>query len=121
MCLVHNIGDKLKQGSPSGSCGWIINKSMLLIEKMELLIFFIFLFWSIVLSLFLVYLALIIFPKTYTKPRKYVFKETPYECGFKPISNVEFPFDVHFYRVGILFLIFDIEIVFCFPWVVNFY
>ena len=44
-----------------------------------------------------------------------------YECGFKPFDFVYYPFDIQFYRVGILFLLFDVEIMFFFPWVLNFY
>jgi len=43
-------------------------------------------------------------------------KNSPYECGFDPFSNVRERTSVHFYLVSILFLIFDIEIIFLFPW-----
>jgi len=43
-----------------------------------------------------------------------------YECGFEPFDNAtRHPFDVHFYIVGILFLIFDVEITLLFPWVLG--
>jgi len=43
-----------------------------------------------------------------------------YECGFEPFDNAtRHPFDVHFYIVGILFLIFDVEIALLFPWVLG--
>jgi len=43
-------------------------------------------------------------------------KLSEYECGFDPFDNAtRQPFDVHFYIVGILFLIFDIEIALLFP------
>jgi NADH-quinone oxidoreductase subunit A len=48
-------------------------------------------------------------------------KNMAYECGFKPFDFLYYPFDVQFYRVGILFLLFDVEIMFLFPWVLNFY
>jgi NADH-quinone oxidoreductase subunit A len=44
-----------------------------------------------------------------------------YECGFKPFDFLYYPFDIQFYRVGILFLLFDVEIMFLFPWTLNFY
>lgn len=45
-------------------------------------------------------------------------KLSEYECGFEPFDNAtRHPFDVHFYIVGILFLIFDVEIALIFPWV----
>lgn len=47
-------------------------------------------------------------------------KLSEYECGFDPFdSATRHPFDVHFYVVGILFLIFDIEIALLFPWVLG--
>lgn len=56
-----------------------------------------------------------------TKPRPNSEKNMAYECGFKPFDFTYYPFDVQFYRVGILFLIFDVEIMFFFPWALNFY
>jgi len=41
-------------------------------------------------------------------------KNMVYECGFKPFDYLDYPFDVHFYRVGILLLLFDVEIMFLF-------
>lgn len=47
-------------------------------------------------------------------------KLSEYECGFEPFDNsTRLPFDVHFYIVGILFLIFDVEIIILFPWIFN--
>jgi NADH-quinone oxidoreductase subunit A len=43
-------------------------------------------------------------------------KNSPYECGFDPFSTVRERTSIHFYLVSILFLIFDIEIIFLFPW-----
>jgi len=43
-------------------------------------------------------------------------KRSEYECGFEPFdSATRLPFDVHFYLVGILFLVFDVEIALLFP------
>ena len=48
-------------------------------------------------------------------------KLSQYECGFEPFDNASRqPFEVHFYIVGILFLIFDVEIALLFPWVLSF-
>lgn len=44
-------------------------------------------------------------------------KISVYECGFDPFERVRGVFDVKFYLVAILFIIFDIEIIFLFPWV----
>ncbi len=43
-------------------------------------------------------------------------KNAPYECGFPPFENAHLPFDVRFYLVAILFIIFDLETAFFFPW-----
>ena len=42
----------------------------------------------------------------------------PYECGFEPFDDSRMKFDVRFYLVAILFIIFDLEIAFLFPWAV---
>lgn len=52
--------------------------------------------------------------------RPYAEKGARYECGFAPISRVRMPFDVRYYLVGILFVVFDIEAAFMFPWAVAF-
>ena len=43
-------------------------------------------------------------------------KRSAYECGFDPFEKMGHPFEVRFYLVAILFLIFDLEISFLFPW-----
>ncbi len=48
-------------------------------------------------------------------------KMSAYECGFDPFEESLGRFDIKFYIVAILFLIFDLEIVFLFPWAVMFY
>lgn len=47
-------------------------------------------------------------------------KNSQYECGFSPLSRVRLPFDVRFYLLSILFVVFDIEAAFLFPWAVAF-
>jgi NADH-quinone oxidoreductase subunit A len=46
-------------------------------------------------------------------------KGSSYECGFEPFEDARTNFDVHFYIVGILFLIFDLEIAFLYPWIYS--
>lgn len=45
-------------------------------------------------------------------------KNSPYECGFEAFSDARAPFDVRYYLVAILFIIFDLETAFLFPWAV---
>jgi NADH-quinone oxidoreductase subunit A len=45
-------------------------------------------------------------------------KNSPYECGFEVFENARMKFDVRYYLVAILFIIFDLEIAFLFPWAV---
>lgn len=47
----------------------------------------------------------------------YIDKVSGYECGFDPFSNARDPFNIKFYLVSLLFIIFDIEIIFFFPWI----
>jgi NADH-quinone oxidoreductase subunit A len=45
-------------------------------------------------------------------------KLSPYECGFEPFGDARAKFDVRFYLVAILFIIFDLEVAFLFPWAI---
>ena len=46
-------------------------------------------------------------------------KLSPYECGFDPFEDARIPFDVRYYLVAILFIIFDLANAFLFPWAVS--
>lgn len=46
-------------------------------------------------------------------------KLSPYECGFEPFADARNKFDVRYYLVAILFIIFDLEVAFLFPWAVT--
>jgi NADH-quinone oxidoreductase subunit A len=46
-------------------------------------------------------------------------KLSPYECGFEPFEDARVRFDVRYYLVAILFIIFDLEVAFLFPWAVS--
>lgn len=48
--------------------------------------------------------------------KKELNKLAPYECGFPEFSDARMKFDVKFYLISILFIIFDLEIAFLFPW-----
>ena len=47
-------------------------------------------------------------------------KLSPYECGFEAFEDARMKFDVRYYLIAILFIIFDLEIAFLFPWAVVF-
>jgi NADH-quinone oxidoreductase subunit A len=65
-------------------------------------------------------LALLIAPfiVAYSKPDSE--KLSAYECGFNAFDDARMKFDVRFYLVAILFIIFDLEVAFLFPWAVAF-
>ncbi|MDX1917312.1 MAG: NADH-quinone oxidoreductase subunit A [Rickettsiaceae bacterium] len=46
-------------------------------------------------------------------------KLAPYECGFDPFGDARDKFDIRFYLVAILFIIFDLEIMFLIPWAIS--
>jgi len=46
-------------------------------------------------------------------------KNSPYECGFEAFEDARMKFDVRYYLVAILFILFDLEIAFLFPWAVS--
>ena len=52
------------------------------------------------------------------RQKPYTEKLSPYECGFDPFEDARGRFDVRFYLVAILFIIFDLEVAFLFPWAV---
>jgi len=55
-------------------------------------------------------------------PRKRTtIKEMPYESGMDPVGDARQPFDVKFYVVAILFLVFDVELLYLYPWAVTAY
>jgi NADH-quinone oxidoreductase subunit A len=66
-------------------------------------------------------LVIILYSLSYLLSNKLgsVQKLSAYECGFEPISSSQIKFNVKFYLVALLFVIFDLEIIFLFPWSVN--
>ena len=66
------------------------------------------------ISLFLVFLSWLRGPK---RPNEV--KLSAYECGFEPFGDARVNFDVRFYLVAILFIVFDLEIAFLFPWAIT--
>ena len=74
----------------------------------------IFLFIALGLSIGFILLNFLFSPKN-PDPEKL----SAYECGFEAFSDSRIQFDVRFYLVAILFIIFDLEIAFLFPWAIS--
>ena len=74
----------------------------------------IFLFVAIILSVGFIILNFLFSPKN-PDPEKL----SAYECGFEAFNDSRMEFDVRFYLVAILFIIFDLEIAFLFPWAIS--
>jgi NADH-quinone oxidoreductase subunit A len=65
-------------------------------------------------------LALLIAPFALAYQRPDAEKLSAYECGFNAFDDARMRFDIRFYLVAILFIIFDLEVAFLFPWAVAF-
>jgi NADH-quinone oxidoreductase subunit A len=92
--------------------GDILMSEMLLNDYLPLVIF-------IGLSL-VIGLALLVAPFIVAYQNPDPEKLSAYECGFNPFDDARMKFDVRFYLVAILFIIFDLEVAFLFPWAVAF-
>lgn len=82
---------------------------------LEFLTLFYYLSLSLILSIVLVFLAILLISRNYD-----IEKNSAYECGFHPFEDTRSKFDVRFYLVAILFIIFDLEVALLFPWVATF-
>lgn len=82
----------------------------------EYIYIFILMLAAMFLSLLIFFLSYISIVKNYNWE-----KVSSYECGFQPFEDSRNKFDVKFYLVAILFIIFDIEISFLFPWALTVY
>jgi len=85
--------------------------SEFLAEYLSIIIFF---FITIILSVGFVIINFLFSPK---KPDPE--KLSAYECGFDAFTDSRMEFDIRFYLVAILFIIFDLEIAFLFPWAIS--
>lgn len=84
---------------------------MMLSEYVPILIFIIF---ALILGLAMLGAGAVLSPH---KPNPD--KNAPYECGFPAFESARIPFDVRFYLVALLFIIFDLETAFFFPWALT--
>ena len=80
-------------------------------EYFSIVLFF---FIALVLSIGFIFINFVVAPSN-PDPEKL----SAYECGFEAFSNSRIQFDVRFYLVAILFIIFDLEIAFLFPWAIS--
>lgn len=78
--------------------------------------FFIFLCFCLFFSFFLFFLSFFFVNKSFDFEKLNI-----YECGFDPFGNARVQFDIQFYLIAILFIIFDLEMLFLFPWVFSFF
>ena len=76
---------------------------------------FIFLFLTLVVLGGTIVFAAVVRPN-----RPHVDRNLPYECGVDPVDNARKRYTVRFYIVAILFVVFDVETIFLFPWAVQF-
>jgi NADH-quinone oxidoreductase subunit A len=65
-------------------------------------------------------LAILVLPFVFAYKQPDPEKLSAYECGFNAFDDARMTFDVRFYLVAILFIIFDLEVSFLFPWAVTF-
>ena len=83
-----------------------------MLDYLSVLIFFLF---SVCLVLVLFLLGMVVSPFSPNTA-----KTAPYECGFPAEETTRKPFDVRFYLIAILFIVFDVETAFLFPWAISF-
>ncbi|CAN0566557.1 unnamed protein product [Ectocarpus sp. 12 AP-2014] len=62
---------------------------------------------------------IMVLPKILAKETPQKDKLSVYECGFEPFDDARGQFDIRFYLVAILFIIFDLEVAFLIPWAIN--
>ena len=82
-----------------------------MIEYYNISIFFVV---ATIIALILAFLPRLFVKHTYQKD-----KLSPYECGFEPEGQAGIKFDVRFYMVAILFIVFDLEVAYLIPWAVS--
>ena len=80
---------------------------------MTILLYFIIIF-------FCISSCLVLIPFVFQTINKDLEKISSYECGFEPFGNARSRFDINFYLVGIMFIVFDIEVAFLLPWCISF-
>lgn len=74
-------------------------------------IIFLMALFSVILIIILQLISYVLSVETHS-----VEKKSSYECGFEPFGEAHTPINIHFYLIGILYLIFDLELLFFYPW-----
>jgi NADH-quinone oxidoreductase subunit A len=69
---------------------------------------------GVMMAMAFIFISHLLSPKS-TNPNKGL----PYECGVVPKADARAPFNVHYYLVAVLFVLFDLEAVFIYPWAVS--
>ncbi len=87
------------------------HNSKILVEYLPIIVFF-------GIATFIA-LVVVILPKILAKQNPQENKLKGYECGFDPFGDARTKFDIRFYLVAILFIIFDLEVAFLIPWAIN--
>lgn len=82
--------------------------------NLNLIILFFILFWSFLISGIISIASFFLSEKNPDKE-----KVSVYECGFDPFHNPGEPFSIRFFLIAILFLVFDLEITYLFPWSIT--
>jgi|SRR6185312_6722120 len=71
------------------------------------------------LVILIIILAILLVTYIINKPTADYEKHSSYECGFEPFGDSRTFFDIHYYVIGLLFIIFDLEIIFLMPFVID--
>jgi len=95
--------------------GHVVPETRQLMELREYLPILLFLGVSTIMGMVLLGLGTLLGPR-----RPGAEKLSPYECGFEAFEDARMKFDVRYFLVAILFIVFDLEIAFLFPWAVVF-
>ncbi len=89
----------------------MLENNGLLIQYLPIAVFFAI---AVILSL-----VVMLLPKILAKQKPQKDKLSKYECGFDAFDDARGKFDIRFYLVAILFIIFDLEVAFLIPWAIN--
>ena len=80
-------------------------------------------YFPILMQLFLAvgFVVATIVGSSFLGPKRHsVNKDKNFECGIESVGNARIPFSVKYFLVAILFVLFDVEVIFLYPWAINF-